>query len=60
MLRGLDLGPWKAVSLLSVRLLSDSGQNTRPAGLCGWAKGGTGAVVRRAGGRRYRGRSTGV
>lgn len=42
MLRGLDLGPWGPVSLPSVRLLSGSGQNTGPAGLCGWAKGGTG------------------
>lgn len=56
LLGGLDLGPQEAMSLLSVRLLSDSGQNTGPAGLCGWAEGGTGRVVRRVGGRRYAGR----
>lgn len=56
MLGGLDLGPQKAVSLLSVRLLSDSGQNTGPVGLCGWAEGGTGRVVRMVGGRRHEGR----
>ena len=55
MLGGLDLGPQKAMSLLSVRLLSDSGQNTGPAGLCGWAEGGTGRALRMVGGRRYEG-----
>lgn len=56
MLGGLDLGPQKAVALLSVRLLSDSGQNTGPVGLCGWAEGGTGRVVTTVGGRRDEGR----
>lgn len=55
-LRGLDLGLRKAVPLLSVRLLSDSGQNTGPAGLCGWAEDGMGRVVRTVGGRRCEGR----
>lgn len=49
------MGPQKAVSLLSVRLLSDSGQNTGPVGLCGWAEDGRGKVVRTVGGRRYEG-----
>lgn len=34
------LGQWEAVSLGAVRCLSDSGQNTGPSGLSGWARGG--------------------
>lgn len=49
------MGPQKAVSLLSVRLLSDSGQNTGPVGLFGWAEDGRGKVVRTVGGRRCEG-----
>lgn len=43
----MDLGPWKPVPLTSVRLLSGSGRNTGPAGLCGWAEGEIGRMVRR-------------
>lgn len=35
-----DLGLWEAASSRAVRCLSDSGQNTDPAGLSGWAGGG--------------------